>query len=64
MRNKIFGGIGVLWGTSVFVRWLITPAASNEAYQAGSNLGAIFGVSLIAVGLYTFFKKPKPKTEG
>ena len=51
MRNKIFGGIGMLWGTAILVRWLTTPAAGSEAYQAGSSLGALFGVGLIAAGL-------------
>jgi hypothetical protein len=37
MRNKIFGGIGILWGGALLLRWF-TSGASNggsSAYQTG-----------------------------
>lgn len=59
MRNKIFGGIGILWGGAIVLRWLVTdnPAAGNAAYQSGQNGAVLFGVLLLGVGIYTFFKK-------
>lgn len=59
MRNKIFGGIGILWGGAIVLRWLVTDtaAAGNAAYQSGQSGAVIFGALLLGVGLYTFFKK-------
>ena len=60
MRNKIFGAIGILWGGAIVLRWLVadTSAASSGAYQSGQSGAVLFGVVLLAAGLYTFFKKP------
>ena len=60
MRNKIFGGIGILWGGAIVLRWLVTDttAAGNAAYQSGQSGAVLFGALLLGVGLYTFFKKP------
>lgn len=60
MRNKVFGGIGVLWGGALLVRWLMTdsPASvGSSAYQSGQSTAVVFGVLLLVVGLYYFFKK-------
>ncbi len=59
MRNKIFGGIGVLWGGAIVLRWLMSgsPSGSN-AYEAGQSGAVIFGGLLLVVGLYYVFKKP------
>lgn len=58
MRNKIFGGIGILWGGAIVLRWLVTDtSAANTAYQSGQNGAVLFGALLLGVGLYTFFKK-------
>ena len=59
MRNRIFGGIGILWGGSIVVRWLMAGSGSgSSAYQAGQSGAVVFGVLLLAVGGYYFFKKP------
>jgi hypothetical protein len=60
MRNKIFGGIGILWGGAIVLRWLVTDttAAGNAAYQSGQSGAVLFGALLLGVGLYTFFKNP------
>jgi hypothetical protein len=59
MRNKIFGGIGVVWGGGILVRWLMSGRNfENEAYQAGQNSAALFGVLLLLAGIYYLFKKP------
>ena len=58
MRNKIFGGIGILWGGAIVLRWLVTDtAAGNAAYQTGQSGAVLFGLLLLGVGLYTYFKK-------
>ena len=59
MRNKIFGGIGVLWGGAIVLGWLMTGSpAGSEAYGVGYSGGVIFGALLLVVGMYYFFKKP------
>ena len=59
MRNKIFGGIGVLWGGAIVVQWLMSDSAGGtSAYQAGQGGAAIFGVLLLVIGGYYLFKKP------
>jgi LPXTG-motif cell wall-anchored protein len=60
MRNKIFGGIGILWGGALLVRWLMAdaPASGASAYQSGQSAAVVFGILLLIVGLYYFFKKP------
>lgn len=63
LRNKIFGGIGAVWGSLILYNGLSSPAseASSAAYRNG-QLGALaFGALLLGVGLFYFFKKPKPK---
>lgn len=63
LRNKIFGGIGVIWGSLVLYGGLSSPAseAGSEAYKNGQTGALVFGALLLGVGLYYFFKKPKPK---
>ena len=66
MRNKIFGGIGILWGGAIVIRWFITDtpasgggsAAYNAGYAAGHFAALLFGVAMFLAGLYYFFKKP------
>ena len=58
MRNKIFGGIGVLWGGAIVVRWLISGTQGGSgAYQAGQSGAVVFGLLLLVVGCYYLFKK-------
>jgi hypothetical protein len=59
MRNKIFGGIGVLWGGAILFRWITTssPGAGSSAYQAGQSGAVIFGAVMLAVGMYYVFRK-------
>ena len=60
MRNKIFGGIGILWGGALVFRWLTsdTPSGGPSAYQAGQSGAVIFGALMLLAGLYYFFRKP------
>ena len=58
MRNKIFGGIGVLWGGAIVLRWLTSGSpAGSGAYEAGQSGAVIFGALLLIVGAYYLFKK-------
>lgn len=61
MRNKIFGGIGVIWGGAIALNWLTSdaPASGSAAYQGGQAGAAVFGVLMLIAGLYYFFKKSK-----
>lgn len=61
MRNKIFGGIGILWGGALLFRWLTSGGSQtgSSAYQTGQSTAVIFGALMFLVGLYTFFRKPK-----
>lgn len=63
VRNKIFGAIGVIWGALILYNGLSSPAseAGSEAYKNGQTGALIFGAVLLVIGLYYFFKKPKPK---
>jgi LPXTG-motif cell wall-anchored protein len=59
MRNKIFGGIGILWGGSLVFRWIFSSPqnSGSSAYQAGQSSAVIFGLIMLLAGLYYFFKK-------
>lgn len=61
MRNKIFGGIGVLWGSAILVSGFLRggPEASG-AYAAGHFSGLVFGLGLLLVG-GDYLLKGKPK---
>jgi len=59
MRNKIFGGIGILWGGALVGRWLTsgTPSGVSSDYQAGQSVAVLFGAMMLLAGLYYFFRK-------
>ena len=59
MRNKIFGGIGILWGGGLVFRWLFSssPSTGSSAYQSGQSGAVVFGLIMLLAGLYYFFKK-------
>ena len=60
MRNKVFGAIGVIWGSVALVHWLFSSQPSmSGSYQAGYYGGAVFSGVMLVAGLYYFFKKPK-----
>jgi len=63
MRNKIFGGIGVLWGGFILVRWIISGAQmpADLAGAAGLLAALILGALMLIAGFYYFFKKPISK---
>ena len=58
MKDKILGGIGVLWGGGLVVRWLLTDEQStNSAYQAGQDTAVMFGAVMLVIGAYYLFRK-------
>lgn len=59
MRNKIFGGIGILWGGGIVLTRLFSsaPAAGAGAYQTGQSAAFLFGLLMLGAGFYYFFKK-------
>ncbi len=62
MKNKILSIIGILWGGAIVIRWLISGSGEGSgAFQAGQGFAAIFGVIILGISLYNFFKKPKDK---
>jgi hypothetical protein len=60
MRDKIFGGIGILWGGAVVFRWLTsgTPDIGSSAYRTGHSGGVVLAALMLMLGLYYFFRKP------
>ena len=58
MRNKVFGGIGVVWGGGIMFsaagRGLHT---GNSAYQSGERLAVLFGMVMFAVGLFVLIRE-------
>ena len=65
MRNKIFGGIGVLWGGGILAQWLFSgaPLFGDSAYLAGRLMGLLFGAAMFGLGLHYIFKKPDNKVK-
>ena len=65
MKNKIFGGIGILWGGAIVVRWLMIakPESGSAAYQSGEHAAVVFGVLMLLAGLYYLFKKSPSKSD-
>ena len=56
-RNRIFGGIGVLWVGAVLLSGLMGGSApTSGAYGAGHAAGTVFGGLLFVVGLYYLIK--------
>ena len=51
MRNKVFGGIGIVWGGALLARWLMADAtaAGLAAYQSGQSGAVLFGLLTLGV---------------
>lgn len=57
MRNKIFGGIGFVWGALILLRFFLYPPQGVGSYQAGQYMGVAIGVVMLFTGLYYLVKK-------
>ncbi len=57
MRNRIFGGIGVVWGGLMLVSaFLRGGPRGSGAYAAGQNAALVFAVVMVLVGGYYLVK--------
>ena len=57
MCNRIFGGIGVVWGGAMLVSaFLRAGPEGSGAYGAGQSAALVFAVLLVAVGGYYLLK--------
>lgn len=58
MRNRISGLILMVWGVLVLARHFLLPHAQNvsQAYEAGSNMGAVLAAILAVGGLILFIR--------
>ncbi len=64
MRNRILGGIGVVWGGAILLFSLLKGGPQGEgAYAAGQTMGMIFGGLLLVVGFYYLIKGDGNKKE-
>jgi hypothetical protein len=58
MRDRIFGGIGIVWGGLVLINGLVAGAQGSGAYATGRSGGMVFGGLLLCTGLYYVLRKP------
>ena len=60
MRNKIFGWIGVVWGSAIVLSTLVqgVPAASSS-YGAGQFAAFLFGFVMLGVGAWTLRRQSR-----
>jgi len=62
MRQRVFAGIGVVWGGLILVRRLFAgPPTGSNAYAAGQIAGVVVGALLFGVGLYYLVRKQSAK---
>jgi len=53
MRNRIFGAVGVLWGSAILLRsYLIGGPVGSGAFRAGQLAALTFAALLVLVGGY------------
>jgi hypothetical protein len=54
MKNKILGVIGVVWGGGLLVSALTKGVpVPTSSYGTGAFVGFLFGVALLAAGVWT-----------
>ena len=53
MRNRIFGGIGVVWGGAILLSGLVPKTTEVSAsYSSGQLVGYVVGGLMLVVGGY------------
>ena len=57
MKNKVLGGIGILWGGGILFNWLNGGGGGGGAYGAGQDFAAIFGLVMFLAGVHYLFNK-------
>lgn len=58
MRDKIIGGIAILWGGGNIVSWLYSSMSGSPSYEMGKLMGLVIGVLMLIIGIRIFFRKP------
>ena len=62
MRQRILGGLGVVWGGLILLRQVLGgPPPGEGAYAAGHTTGLVIGALLFVVGLHYLLRKPAVK---
>ena len=61
MRNRIIGGIGVVWGAGIVVYGLFIQERAGGAYGAGQIAGVVFGAVMLIAGLAYLIKGDSPE---
>jgi hypothetical protein len=57
MRNRIVGGIGVVWGGFILVSAIVRGGPQGSgAYAAGQTGALVFAVLLVIIGGYYLLK--------
>lgn len=58
MRNRISGGIGVVWGGAILGNHFLSGHGLDvsTAYSAGASAAVVFGAALLLVGSYYLAK--------
>ena len=57
MRNRIFGIIGIVWGSLTWISWFArdTPLGGGS-YGVGQIIGMVIGTLMFFAGWYYFIK--------
>jgi hypothetical protein len=62
MRNRIFGAIGLIWGSLILVTAFLRGGPQGSgSYAAGQTGALVFAVLLVVVGGYYFVKRGERK---
>jgi hypothetical protein len=57
MRNRIFGGIGLIWGGAILVRAFLRGGPEGSgAYASGQTAALVFAALMVLVGGYYLVK--------
>ena len=56
MRNRIAGGIAVVWGGGMLVSAFLRGGPGSGAYGAGQPAALVIAVLLVVVGVYYLLK--------
>ena len=62
MRNRIFGAIGLIWGSLILVTAFLRGGPQGSgSYAAGQTAALVFAVLLVVVGGYYLAKRGERK---
>lgn len=62
MRNRIFGGIGMVWGGAILISAFFRGSPQGSAaYATGHTAGLVFGALLFIVGGFYLLRRDGKK---